>query len=252
VSAVRSGFDGRACLVTGAGSGIGAATAHVLAERGANVLVVGLPTDPIEDVAKQIRSAGGAALACAADVSDAEQMQAAVDRAAAEFGELTLAVNCAGVSGDEVLLHEERLDDWTRVLGVNLGGVYHALRAELAAMVAAGRGSIVNIASVQATNPLSQRAAYTASKFGVIGMTKVAAKDYAARNIRVNAVSPGVTDTPMMRAGGATSELLASYIPMGRVAEPDEIARGVAFLLSDEAAYVTGSELVIDGGFLLR
>ena len=246
------GIDGQGCLITGAGSGIGAATAKLLAERGAQVLVVGRPGDPIEDVAKQIEADGGTAVAYPADVSDAEQVAAAVARARAEFGELTLAVNCAGISGDEVLLHEEELDDWARVLGVNLGGIYHSLRAELTAMVAGGRGSIVNIASVQATNPLSRRAAYTASKYGVVGVTKVAAKDYADRNIRVNAVSPGVTDTPMMRAGGATSELLASYVPIGRVADPREIAQGVAFLLSDEASYVTGSELVIDGGFLLR
>jgi NAD(P)-dependent dehydrogenase (short-subunit alcohol dehydrogenase family) len=119
-------------------------------------------------------------------------------------------------------------------------------------MAAGLGGSIVNIASVQATNPLSHRAAYTPSKFGVIGITKTAAKDYASHNIRVNAVSPGVTDTPMMRAGGATSELLASIVPIGRVAEPVEMARAVAFLLSDEASYVTGVELVVDGGFLLQ
>ena len=240
-------FEGQGCLVTGAGSGIGAATAELLAGRGARVALVGLPTDPIEDVAKQIDG-----IAVPADVSDAGQMQAAVDRAVAEFGQLSLAVNCAGISGDEVLLHEESVEDWSQVVGVNLGGVFNALRAELPAMVRAGWGSVVNIASVQATNPLSLRAAYTASKFGLLGLTKTAAKDYATSNVRVNAVSPGVTDTPMMRAGGATSELLASYIPVGRVAEPREIAQAVAFLLSDEASYITGTEVVVDGGFLLR
>jgi NAD(P)-dependent dehydrogenase (short-subunit alcohol dehydrogenase family) len=246
-------FGGQVCLVTGAGSGIGAVTAELIASRGACVGVVGLPSDPLTDTVAVIEKAGGRAMAIEADVSYAEQMQDAVNRVVAEYGGLQLAVNAAGVSGQEHSLHEQPLDDWHHVLGVNLSGVFHALRAELAAMVAAGNGgSIVNIASVQATNPLSLRAAYTSSKFGLIGLTKTAAKDYATHRIRVNALSPGITDTPMMRAGGATSDAIASFVPMGRVAEPIEMARGAAFLLSDEASYVTGSELVVDGGLLLR
>jgi NAD(P)-dependent dehydrogenase (short-subunit alcohol dehydrogenase family) len=246
-------FSGKACLITGAGSGIGAATAELLAERGAAIAVVGLPTDPLADTVALVEKAGGTAVAIEADVAVADQMQQAVDRTVAEFGSLDLAVNAAGISGLEVLLHEEPIDDWNRVLGVNLFGVFHALRAEIGAMLAADtRGSIVNIASVQATNPLSRRVAYTASKFGLIGLTKVAAKDYAEHGIRVNALSPGITDTPMMRAGGAQSDAIAAYVPMMRVADPVEMASGVAWLLSDEAAYVTGAELVVDGGLLLR
>lgn len=246
-------FAGRSCIVTGAGSGIGAATAELLAERGASIAVVGLPADPLDETVGAIEKAGGLAVAIAADVSVAEDMQHAVDRAVAKLGALHLAVNAAGISGGDFLLHEEPVDDWNRVLGVNLSGVFHALRAEIGAMLASGQGgSIVNIASVQATNPLSRRAAYTASKFGLIGLTKVAAKDYAEHCIRINALSPGITDTPMMRAGGATSDAIAAFVPVKRVAEPVEMARGVAYLLSDEAGYVTGAELVIDGGLLLR
>jgi len=246
-------FAGRAGLVTGAGSGIGAATARLLAERGARLAVVGLPSDPLHETVAAIEKAGGTAVAIKADVSVADDMQHAVDRAVAEFGALDLAVNAAGISGGEFLLHEAPVADWNRVLGVNLSGVFHALRAEIGAMLAAGRGGgIVNIASVQATNPLSRRTAYTASKFGLIGLTKVAAKDYAEHGIRINALSPGITDTPMMRAGGATSEAIAAAVPIKRVAQAAEMARGVAYLLSAEAGYVTGAELVVDGGLLLR
>ena len=246
-------FPGRVCLVTGAGSGIGAATAVLLAERGAAVVAVGLPDDPLDETVERITTSGGRAIAAPADVSDAGQVQQAVDRAVSEFGGLDLAVNSAGISGAECLLHEQSIDDWERVLRVNLFGTFHALRAEIGAMMAAGRpGSIVNVASVQATNPLSRRAAYTSSKFGLIGLTKTAAKDYAAFGIRVNALSPGITDTPMTRAGGATADAIAAFVPAGRMAEGVEMARAAAYLLSDEAAYVTGAELVVDGGLLLR
>jgi len=250
---VTQSFAGQSCLVTGAGSGIGAATAELLAGRGARIAVVGLPTDPLGDTVAVIEKAGGTAVAISADVSVAGEMQRAVDRAVAEFGSLDLAVNAAGISGDECLLHEEPVADWNRVLGTNLSGVFHALRAEIRAMLASGRGgSVVNIASVQATNPLSRRTAYTASKFGLIGLTKVAAKDYAEHGIRINALSPGITDTPMMRAGGAQSDQIAAFVPVMRIAQPADMARGVAYLLSDEAGYVTGAELVVDGGLLLR
>jgi NAD(P)-dependent dehydrogenase (short-subunit alcohol dehydrogenase family) len=250
---MNSTFEGKGCFVTGAGTGIGAATAELMAERGARVAVVGLPTDPLDETVERIRKNGGTAVALPADVADATQVQQAVNLTLAEFGTLDLAVNAAGIAGTEVLLHEQPLEDWERVLRVNLFGIFHALRAEIGAMLGARRpGRIVNIASVQATNPLSRRAAYTSSKFGVIGLTKTAAKDYAGRDIRVNAVSPGITDTPMMRAGGATSDAIAGAVPMLRVAEPAEMANAAAFLLSEEASYITGTEIVVDGGLLLR
>jgi NAD(P)-dependent dehydrogenase (short-subunit alcohol dehydrogenase family) len=175
-------FAGQSCLVTGAGSGIGAATAGLLAGQGALIAVVGLPADPLDETVAAIEKAGGTAVAIAADVSVPEEMQHAVDRTVAELGALDLAVNAAGISGGEFLLHEEPVTDWNRVLGVNLTGVFNALRAEIGAMLASGRGgSIVNIASVQATNPLSRRTAYTASKFGLVGLTKVVAEDGLCR-----------------------------------------------------------------------
>lgn len=244
-------FKGRVCLVTGAGSGIGAATAMLMAERGASVAVVGLPTDPLQDTVSALESAGGTAIGISADVSDVTQIADAVARTEAELGPLTLAVNCAGVTGAQTLLHEDPPGDWHRVIDVNLTGVYASMRAEIAAMMARDGGSIVNIASVHTIHTLAQRTAYTASKHGVLGLSRNAALDYATKGIRVNVVSPGITDTPMMRSGGAQSAAILEKVPLRRLAEPVEIAQGAAFLLSDEASYITGSELVIDGGQLL-
>jgi NAD(P)-dependent dehydrogenase (short-subunit alcohol dehydrogenase family) len=244
-------FEGKVCLVTGAGSGIGAATAILMAERGASVAVVGLPTDPLEDTVSAIGSSGGRAIEVAADVSELAQIADAVARAETELGPLTLAVNCAGVTGAQTLIHEDPGGDWQHVIDVNLTGVYASMRAEIAAMIAGDGGAIVNIASVHTIHTLAQRTAYTASKHGVLGLSRNAALDYATKGIRVNVVSPGITDTPMMRSGGAQSAAILDKVPLRRLAEPVEIAQGAAFLLSDEAAYITGSELVIDGGQLL-
>jgi NAD(P)-dependent dehydrogenase (short-subunit alcohol dehydrogenase family) len=244
-------FEGRVCLVTGAGSGIGAATAILMAERGASVAVVGLPTDPLEDTVAAIESSGGTAIGVAGDVSDLQQIGDAVARTEAELGPLTLAVNCAGVTGAQTLIHDDPSGDWQHVIDVNLTGVYASMRAEIAAMLRVNGGNIVNIASVHTIHTLARRTAYTASKHGVLGLSRNAALDYAASGIRVNVVSPGITDTPMMRSGGAQSAAILEKVPLRRLAEPVEIAKGAAFLLSEDAAYITGSELVIDGGQLL-
>jgi NAD(P)-dependent dehydrogenase (short-subunit alcohol dehydrogenase family) len=245
-------FTGRVALVTGAGSGIGAAVARKLGASGARVLVTGLPTDPIEEVAASIRAAGGTAISVPTDVSRFDDVVAAVERAVAEYGRLDQAVNCAGVAPQLVPMAETSLEDWQRVTSINLSGTFHSLRAELPAMVAGGGGAIVNIASVQATKPLVHGSPYTAAKFGVVGLTRNAAIDHAHQGIRVNAVSPGVTDTPMVATEPEVSAQIAAHIPMGRMARAEEMADAAAYLLSDEASYITGSELVVDGGLLLR
>ncbi|OLT18657.1 hypothetical protein BJF78_00685 [Pseudonocardia sp. CNS-139] len=245
-------FHGRSALVTGAGTGIGAAVARMLGAQGAAVGVAGRAGDPVAEVADGIREAGGTAVALTMDVTSVEQVEAAVARVVAEFGGLHLAVNSAGVKEHMRPFGELTDAQWAGVTGVNLDGVFHAMRAEIAAMLAADGGSVVNVASVQATQPLHQGAPYTAAKFGVIGLTKTAALQYAGRGVRVNAVSPGVTDTPMVASEPVASAAIAGRIPMGRMARPEEIAAACSFLLSDEASYVTGVELVVDGGFLLQ
>ena len=245
-------FSDRVAFITGAGSGIGAAIARHLAAQGAKVAVSGLPSDPIADVATELRAMGCQAIDVAADVSRFDEVQAAVDRTIDELGGLHHAVNCAGVAPALVPLAQLSLDDWDRVIGINLEGVLHCLRVEIPAMLAEKGGSIVNIASVQATRPLLDGSPYTAAKFGVVALTKNAALENAAYGIRVNSVSPGVTDTPMVAAEPEVSAAIAAAVPIGRMARPDEIARVAAFLLSDEASYVTGADLVVDGGLLLR
>jgi NAD(P)-dependent dehydrogenase (short-subunit alcohol dehydrogenase family) len=240
------------CLVTGAGTGIGAATAELAAIRGASVAVVGRPGDPLAETVKSIEAGGGTAIGIAADVSDPAQIQAAVDETVRRLGSLDLAVNAAGISGAQAFVYEEPIEDWTRVIATNLSGVFYCLRAEINAMRTAGTGgSIVNVASVHTSHPNAQRNAYTASKHGVAGLTKNAALDCVTDRIRINAVSPGTTDTPMLRSGGDQSAAALARVPIGRLAQPIEIARCIAFLLSDEASYVTGAELTVDGGQLL-
>ena len=234
-------LDGKVALVTGGASGIGAATVALLRERAATV------------VAADVRAAEGVAGVEHLDVTDGDAVDALVAAVVDRYGRLDIAVNAAGISGTWAPVAESSPAEWERTLAVNLTGVYRCTRAELAVMVPAGRGAIVNVASAAGAMGVPGLAAYAASKHGVIGLTRSAALEVVRSGVRVNAVLPGTTRTPMLEASMGSEEALrglAKGQPIGRLAEPEEIARAIVWLASDEASYVTGEALAVDGGAL--
>lgn len=243
-------FAGKVAIITGAGRGIGEATALRLAADSARVAVVDRDGDVAEAVATAIGKAGGEALALTADVAQADQVEAAVARTVERFGGLHLAVNNAGVSSDDAPTADQSLESWHRTISVNLTGVFHGLRYQIPAIIAAGGGAIVNVSSVFGDRALAGRSPYTAAKHGVIGLTRAAGLEYARQGVRINALCPGIIDTPLVRAGGDKSTEIGSMVPAGRLGDPAEAAAVIAFLLSDDARYVTASDYAVDGGLL--
>ncbi|MEU5655105.1 SDR family oxidoreductase [Streptomyces sp. NPDC047737] len=248
-------LTGRTAFVTGGSKGIGKAIVQSLAACGANVGVMARGRNDLDATVAEVNALGGGrVIGVAGDVADYDSIAAAVAQTAQTFGGLHLAVNNAGISGAEGLLHESGPGNWRTVMGVNLDGVGFAMMAEIAQMLEAGGGSIVNIASVEAHTVLRHFPVYTATKHALIGLTKGTAADYASLGIRVNSVSPGVIRTPLTMAPGQkeVTDRLEGKIPSGRLGESEEVARTVTFLLSDLSAYTTGTDVVVDGAFLLR
>jgi NAD(P)-dependent dehydrogenase (short-subunit alcohol dehydrogenase family) len=249
---VNFSLEGEVALVTGAASGIGKAIAEAIAASGAAVGLVDLTEQSNEDTANAISHSGGRCISIAADVTHLPQLRAAVERTEAAFGPLSLAVNSAGIA-NAAPAETMTVEQWQRVYDVDVTGVFLSCQAEAEAMLRQGRGSIVNISSMSGTivNRGLQQVHYNSAKAAVSHLTRSLAMEWVDRGVRVNAVSPGYTATPMNTRPEMVDlvEKFSQEIPMGRYAEPEEIAGPVVFLLSPAASYCTGLDLLVDGGF---
>ncbi|MBY5924802.1 MULTISPECIES: SDR family NAD(P)-dependent oxidoreductase [unclassified Halomonas] len=243
-------FEGKTALLTGAASGIGKATAVKLAAEGAAVIVADLHEQAALAVVDEIAAAGGKAVAFGGDFTLPAVNEAAVAFAVEEFGALQLAFNNAGIIGPQGPLHDVDIEAYKQLIDINLDAVFYGLKFQIPAIVAGGGGAIVNTASVLGLLGTPNYVPYAAAKHAVSGLTKSAALQYSAQGVRINSVHPGYIDTPLLDALSREEyQSLAALHPIGRIGTSEEVANVVAFLLSDEAAFVTGSQYTVDGGF---
>lgn len=246
-------FEKKVALVTGAGLGMGLATAKAFAEAGAAVVLADINEDAVQSVAKELTTAGHQALAVHCDVTDETSVAAMIEQTVATFGRLDAAFNNAGVQSLPVETADATGEEFERVNAINLRGVWNCMKYELRQMREQGSGAIVNNSSIGGLIGLPGRAIYHASKHGVIGLTKSAGLEYAARGIRVNAICPGAIDTPMVAdmfvREGITKEDMLKNQPTGRLGKPEEIASAVLWLCSPGAGFVIGHALSVDGGY---
>ena len=245
-------FTGKVALVTGAASGMGLAAARAFAEAGATVVLADFREDVVMAEARKLSSAGNRVLGLRCDVSDDAQVAQMVERTVTEFGRLDAAFNNAGVMARHALMADSAREEWDRVIGINLRGVWSSMKYELQHMQRQGSGAIVNNASVGALTGNPGIGSYIASKHGVVGLTRTAALEYIEQGIRINAVNPGLIDTQIARDVVSGNEQvyneIAKTVPIRRAGRPEEIAAAVLWLCSPGASYVVGHALTVDGG----
>lgn len=247
-------MEGKVALVTGASSGIGLQTAITFAARGAGVVVADIDEDAGQKAVEIIGNRGGGAIFAKTDVSNTEQVQALVNRTLDHFGRLDYAVNNAGIGGESAPTAEITEEGWQQVININLTGVWLCMKYEIKAMLESGGGAIVNVASILGKVGFANSAGYVAAKHGVLGLTKSAAMEYATQGVRVNAVCPAFIYTPMlanagMAEGSEMYNFISSLHPMQRMGTPEEVAGMIVWACSDEASFVTGTSLMVDGGY---
>lgn len=248
-------LEDKVAIVTGAASGIGRSTALALAREGAQVVVSDVDEAGGQETVRLIEQQGGEAIFVKTDVSDPGAVEALVDKAVETYGRLDVMVNNAGIGGEQALLADYSLENWNRVIGINLSGVFYGMKYAIPAMLKSGGGSIINVASILGQVGFATAPAYVAAKHGIVGLTKNAALEYSAQGVRVNAVGPGFIRTPMieqLEEDEATNQMLVSMHPIGRLGEPEEVAELIVWLASDKASFVTGSYYPVDGGYLAR
>ena len=254
---MNESFDGKVALVTGAGSGIGLATAKAFAQVGASVVLADRHEKAVRGAAEELIGSGLNAIAVRCDVTDKAQVTAMIEQAVDTYGRLDAAFNNAGINCENAPLLERSDDELDRIIDVNIRGVWNCMKAELRQMTAQGSGAIVNCSSIGGMVGSKGRSAYSASKHAVTGLTRSAALDYAAHGIRINAVCPGMINTPMAievtkNYDPEIVKAMLAQAPIGRFGEPEEIAAAVLWLCSPSASYVVGHTLLVDGGYTAR
>ncbi len=245
-------FQGKVAIVSGGGSGIGAETAKILAAGGASVVLSDVNLAAAESVAAEIVKEGGQAAVFRADVANPEDAEATVEFAKKTYGGLNLAFNNAGIVGAEKYVGDLTPEEWQVVININLNGVYYAMHYQIPAILASGGGAIVNTSSIAGCIGIANLSHYCASKHGVAGLTKAASIEYGVQGIRINSLHPGYVLTPLI-AQWTDTELKSALVgmhPIGRLGDPKEIAEVACFLLSEKASFMSGAQVVVDGGFL--
>jgi NAD(P)-dependent dehydrogenase (short-subunit alcohol dehydrogenase family) len=250
-------MKGKVAIITGGGSGIGQATALAFAQRGVSTVIADILVKEGEDTANKIQRAGGESIFVRTDVSSASDVEAMVRQTIDSYGRLDYAFNNAGIEGVQAPTADFPEDEWNLVLKVNLTGVWLCMRYQIPQMLKQGQGVIINNASILGKVGFANASAYVASKHAVIGLTKTAAIEYATKGIRVNAICPAFIETPMLERGGLTTnqdvyDMIAGLHPMKRLGRSEEVATAVIWLCSDEASFVTGHAMMVDGGYVAQ